>query len=80
MSIDPDVPTPAEQELLALLEVLRAEGLEPTEALAEAVMRTVEWQMLVRSTIVLIGDLVGSMAAMLTLFLSNPPQGPREEA
>jgi hypothetical protein len=80
MSIDSDGLTPAEQELLSLLEVLRAEGLEPAEALADAVMRTVEWQILVRDTIVLVGDLVGSMAAMLTLFLSNPPRGPRDEA
>jgi hypothetical protein len=80
MSIDSDGLTPAEQELLSLLEVLRAEGLEPAEALADAVMRTVEWQILVRGTIVLIGDLAGSMAAMLTLFLSNPPRAPRDEA
>jgi hypothetical protein len=80
MSIDSDGLSPAEQQLVTLLELLRAEGIEPSEALQEAVMRTVEWQMLVRGTIVLIGDLVGSMATMLALFLSNPPQTPRDEA
>jgi hypothetical protein len=80
MSIDPDGLSPAEQELVALLELLRAEGIEPREALADAVMRTVEWQVLMRSTIVLIGDLVGSMAAMLALFLSDSSREPGDEA
>lgn len=80
MSIDPDGLSPAEQQLLALLELLQAEGIEPGEALADAVMRTVEWQVLVRSTIVLIGDLVGSMAAMVALFLSGSSSDPRDEA
>lgn len=77
MSIDPDDLSPAEEQLVALLEILRAEGVEPGDALADAVMRTVEWQLFVRGTIVLIGDLVGSMAAMLSLFLSDSP---RDEA
>jgi uncharacterized protein with NRDE domain len=80
MSIDPDGLSPAEQQLVALLELLQAERLEPGESLPDAVMRTVEWQVLVRSTIVLIGDLVGSMAAMLALFLSDPSREPRDEA
>lgn len=77
MSIDPEDLSPAEEQLVALLELLRAEGVEPGDALADAVMRTVEWQLFVRGTIVLIGDLVGSMAAMLSLFLSDSP---RDEA
>lgn len=77
MSIDPDDLSPAEEQLVALLEILRAEGVEPGDALADAVMRTVEWQLFVRGTIVLIGDLVGSMAAMLSLFFSDSP---RDEA
>jgi hypothetical protein len=80
MSIDSDGLTPAEQELVALLELLRTEGLEPGDALADAVMRTVEWQMLVRGTVVLIGDLVGSMAAMMALFLSSPSRKSRDDA
>jgi uncharacterized protein with NRDE domain len=80
MSIDPDGLSPAEQQLVALLELLQAERLEPGEALPDAVMGTVEWQVLVRSTIVLIGDLVGSMAAMLALFLSDSSREPRDEA
>jgi hypothetical protein len=77
MSIDPDDLSPAEEQLVELLELLRAEGVEPGDALADAVMRTVEWQVFVRGTIVLIGDLVGSMAAMLSLFFSDSP---RDEA
>jgi hypothetical protein len=38
---------------VALLEVLRAEGIEPSEALADAVMRTIQCQVLIRGTIVL---------------------------
>jgi hypothetical protein len=77
MSIDPDDLSPAEEQLVELLELLRAEGVEPGDALADAVMRTVEWQVFLRGTIVLIGDLVGSMAAMLSLFFSDSP---RDEA
>ena len=80
MSIDSDGLSPAEEQLVALLELLRTEGIEPREALADAVMRTVEWQVLVRGTIILISDLVGSMAAMLSLFLSEPSRPPRDEA
>jgi hypothetical protein len=80
MSIDSDGVSTAEEQLVALLELLRTEGIEPREALADAVMRTVEWQVLVRGTIVLISDLVGSMAAMLSLFLSQPSRPPRDEA
>lgn len=72
MNGDPDGLTPAEEQLVALLEVLRAEGLDPGEALTAAVMRTVQWQILVRGTIVLIGDLVGSIAAALAMFASSP--------
>jgi hypothetical protein len=74
MNRDPDGLSAAEEELLALLELLRAEGLEPGAAVTDAVLRTVQWQVLVRGTIVLIGDLVGSMAAALALFISNPPR------
>jgi hypothetical protein len=80
MSIDSDGLSPAEEQLVALLELLRTEGIQPGEALADAVMRTVEWQVFVRGTIVLISDLVGSMAAMLSLFLSDPSRPPRDEA
>lgn len=80
MSIDSDGLGPAEEQLVALLELLQAEGIEPSEALADAVMRTIEWQVLVRGTIVLIGDLVGSMAAMLTLYLGAPSRAPGDEA
>jgi hypothetical protein len=80
MSIDSDGVSPAEEQLVALLELLRTEGIEPREALADTVMRTVEWQVLVRGTIVLISDLVGSMAAMLSLFLSEPSPPRRDEA
>ncbi len=80
MSIDSDGLSPAEEQLVALLELLQAEGIEPSEALADAVMRTVEWQVFIRGTIVLIGDLVGSMAAMLTLYLGAPSRAPRDEA
>jgi hypothetical protein len=80
MSIDSDGVSPAEEQLVALLELLRMEGIEPREALADAVMRTVEWQVFVRGTIILISDLVGSMAAMLSLFLSEPSRPPRDEA
>jgi hypothetical protein len=80
MSIDSDGLSPAEEQVVALLELVRAEGIEPREALADAVMRTVEWQVLVRGTIVLISDLVGSMAAMLSLFLSERSRPPRDDA
>jgi hypothetical protein len=80
MSIDSNGLSPAEEQLVALLELLGTEGIEPREALADAVMRTVEWQVLVRGTIILISDLVGSMAAMLSLFLSEPSRPPRDEA
>jgi hypothetical protein len=80
MSTDSDGLSPAEEQLVALVELLRTEGIEPRDALADAVMRTVEWQVLVRGTIVLIGDLVGSVAAMLSLFLSEPSRPPRDEA
>jgi hypothetical protein len=80
MSIDSDGLSPAEEQLVAQLELLRTEGIEPREALADAVMRTVEWQVLVRGTIILISDLVGSMAATLSLFLSEPSRPPRDEA
>jgi hypothetical protein len=80
MSIDSDGLSPAEEQLVALLELLRTEGIEPREALADAVMRTVEWHVLVRGTLILISDLVGSMAAMLSLFLSEPSRPPRDEA
>jgi hypothetical protein len=80
MSIDSDGLSPAEEQLVALLELLRTEGIQPGEALADAVMRTVEWQVFVRGTIVLISDLVGSMAAMLSLFLSDSSRPPRDEA
>jgi hypothetical protein len=80
MSIDSDGLSPAEEQLVALLELLRTEGIQPGEALADAVMRTVEWQVFVRGTIVLISDLVGSMAAMLSLVLSDPSRPPRDEA
>jgi hypothetical protein len=76
MNDDPDGLTRAEEQLVALLEVLRAEGLDPGEALTDAVMRTVQWQVLVRGTIVLIGDLVSSMAAALGMFVST---GSRDE-
>jgi len=80
MSIDSDGLSPAEEQVVALLELVRAEGIEPREALADAVMQTVEWQVLVRGTIVLISDLVGSMAAMLSLFLSERSRTPRDDA
>ena len=80
MSIDPDGLSPAEEQLVALLEVLREEGIEPGEALADVVMRTIEWQVFVRGTILLLGDLVGSMAGMLSLFFSARPGTPRDEA
>jgi hypothetical protein len=80
MSTDSDGLSPAEEQLVALLELLRAEGIEPSETVADAVMRTIEWQLLIRGTIVLIGDLVGSMAAMLTLYLGGPSRTPRDEA
>jgi hypothetical protein len=80
MSIDSDGLGPAEEQLVALLELLQAEGIEPSEALADAVMRTVEWQVFIRGTIVLIGDLVGSMAAMLALYFTEPSRPPRDEA
>ncbi len=80
MSIDSDGLSPAEEQLVAQLELLRTEGIEPREAFADAVMRTVEWQVLVRGTIILISDLVGSMAATLSLFLSEPSRPPRDEA
>lgn len=74
MNRDPDGVSPTEEQLLALLELLRAERLEAGEALTDVVMRTVQWQVLVRGTIVLIGDLVGSMAAALALFVSTSPR------
>lgn len=74
MNRDPDGVSAAEEQLIELLHLLRSEGIEPGEALAEAVMRSVEWQVLLRGTIVLVGDLVGSMAAALALFLSSPSQ------
>jgi hypothetical protein len=74
MNHDPDAAGAAEEQLVALLELLRAEGVEPGAAVTDAVMRTVQWQILVRGTLVLIGDLVGSMAAALALFLSSPPR------
>jgi hypothetical protein len=80
MSIDSDGLSPAEEQLVALLEVLREEGIEPGEALADAVMRTVEWQVFVRGTILLLSDLVGSMAGMLSLFFAARPATPRDEA
>jgi hypothetical protein len=80
MSVDPDGMTPAERELVALLELLRTERLEPGEELATAVIRTVRWQVLVRGTIVLIGDLAGSMATLVALFLSNPSRTPGDTA
>jgi hypothetical protein len=72
MNRDPDDASAAEEQLVALLALLRADGVEPGTALTEAVIRTVQWQVLVRGTIVLIGDLVGSMAAALALFVSSP--------
>jgi hypothetical protein len=72
MNGDPEDVAPAEEQLLALLELLRDEGLEPAEALTDAVMRTVEWQLFIRGTVLLIGDLVGSMAAVVALLLSSP--------
>ena len=72
MNGDLDGLTPAEEQVVAVLEVLRAEGLDPGDAVTDAVMRTVQWQILVRGTIVLIGDLVGSIAAALALFASSP--------
>jgi hypothetical protein len=74
MNGDPDALTPAEEQLVALLEALRAEGVEPSAAMVDAVMRTAHWQVLVRGTIFLIGDLIGSMAAMLALFASSPSE------
>jgi len=79
MNRDPDGVSPTEEQLLALLELLRAERLEAGEALTDVVMRTVQWQVLVRGTIVLIGDLVGSMAAALALFVSTSPRTGEEE-
>ena len=80
MSIDSDALSPAEEQLVALLELLQVEGIEPREALADAVMRTVEWQVFIRGTIVLIGDLVGSTAAMLALYFTEPSRPPPDEA
>jgi hypothetical protein len=74
MNRDPDAAGAAEEQLIALLELLQAEGVDPDNAVTDAVMRTVRWQVLVRGTFVLIGDLVGSMAAALALFLSSPPR------
>jgi hypothetical protein len=80
MTTDSDSLSPAEEQLVALLEVLRAEGIEPSDALADAVLRTIAWQLFIRGTIALISDLMGSMAAMLSLFLSEPSRAPRDEA
>jgi hypothetical protein len=80
MSIDSDGLSPAEERLVALLEVLREEGIEPGDALADAVMRAVEWQIFVRGTILLLSDLVGSMAGMLSLFFAARPGTARDEA
>jgi hypothetical protein len=71
MNGEPDGLSPAEEQVVALLELLRAEGIEPTEELAMAVMRTVRWQLLIRGTVALIGDLVASMTTALRLFMSE---------
>jgi hypothetical protein len=71
MNGEPDGLSPAEEQVVALLELLRAEGIEPTEELAMAVMRTVRWQLLIRGTVALIGDLVASMTTALRLLVSE---------
>jgi hypothetical protein len=71
MNGDQDALSPAEEQLVALLAALRAEGVEPSAAMVDALMRTAHWQVVVRGTVFLIGDLIGSMAAMLRLFASS---------
>ena len=80
MNGDADGLSPAEEQLVALLALLRAEQIEPRDTFADAVIRAVRWQLLARGTIVLIGDLAGSMATALRLFLTSRPRSPEDSA
>jgi hypothetical protein len=77
MNDEPEAHGLVEQRLIELLELLRAEGPDRDEAVIEAVLATLQWQLLVRGALGFVGDLVGSMAGMLALFLSSPSK--REE-
>ena len=80
MSVDREDLTPAEEQLVALLELLRAERLDAGENLVDAVMRSARWQVVVRGTLVLIDDLVGSMAGALGLFFADPSRAQEDRA
>lgn len=79
MSVDRDL-TPAEEQLVALLELLRAERLEADEAMVEAVLRSARWQVVVRGAILLIDDLVGTVAGALGLVFADPSRATEDRS
>jgi hypothetical protein len=65
----PDELSPAEERLLGLLLLLRAETRRGDAPPTELVMRAVRWQSMVRGAARALGSVVGAVADGIVLFL-----------
>ncbi len=61
--------TAAEERLLALLTLLRAEPPPPDRALTQAVMRTAQWQLVLQGVFRAVGGFAGVTADALAAIL-----------
>jgi hypothetical protein len=59
----------AEERLMVLLEVLRADATRPDESIDERVMRTARWQYLVRGVLSVLNDLAALLVDGVILML-----------
>ena len=66
---DESTPGAAEERLMVLLEVLRADAARPDESIDERVMRTARWQYLVRGVLSVLNDLAALLVDGVVLML-----------
>lgn len=77
---DHDEPlTPAEHRVATLVAQLQEDHRELPEHLTEQVMRTARWQRAVRGTLVIAGQVVGSLGDGLALLIDQRKRPRREE-
>lgn len=70
-------PSSAEERLVVLLELLRADTARPGESIDERVMRTARWQYLMRGILSALSDLFALLADGLILMLGLRAPSPR---
>ena len=64
--------TPAEQRLLHLLELLRTEALGSDVSLTATVVRTAQWQLVVRRLLFAVGEVAALAADLASSVLRGP--------